>query len=165
MVFATVAHCQFTANFKLISQHRLITVCCPVTTNRFLSNFSKADALYGGCGSIEVLIHKTTGKSDRIKYLGAAIRLVSRNTHFRHYLKQAFIDCLDIAVMRLLDAQVSIQPGQYLRNTIKREVGIDGLRTVSCEQTKVMNLAGFTCLNNNANVRAQTLANQVMMHR
>ena len=165
MIFTTVAISQLTTNIECISQQRFITVCCLVALNGFLGYFIEANPFYRCSGTGEVLFNKCTGKADCIENLCTAIRLIGRNSHFRHHLQYAFIDCFDITVMDFLHTQLAVQLGQHVGDTVECQVGIDCLSTVSGQQAEIMHLASLAGLHDNTDIGTQAVTDKVVMYR
>jgi hypothetical protein len=130
-----------------------------------LRSLGQPDTLDRRRGAGEILGDELAAQSHGIEYLRAAIRLVGGDAHFRHHLQYALVDRLDVAVMCLVDVEFVIDLRQHVGNAVEREIRIDRLGAVTGKQAEIVHAAGLAGLDDDADVGAQPLANQVVVHR
>ncbi len=113
----------------------------------------------------EILVDDLLAQADRLEDLCAAIALRRGNAHLGHDLHDALADRLDV----VLDRLVVIDAGQFaltyhVVERLEGQVRIDGAGAVADEQGEVMHLARLAALEDQADLGARALADQVMMH-
>ena len=102
---------------------------------------------------------------DRVEDLRAAIGLIGRDAHLGHHLEDALVDRLDVALEDLLLVELLREIVLHREQRLEGEIGIDRLGAVAGEAAEVMHLARLAGFDDEADRRAQALADEVMMHR
>ena len=165
MVLAAQPEGIFAADVEVMSQHRVLAERGRVPAHRLLGDLGKADALDRGRRAEEEAVHEVGREADRVEDLRAAIGLVGRDAHLGHDLQHAFADRLDVAVDDLagVDDLGELALGMHGEQRLEGEIGVDRLRAVAGEHAELVHLARLAGLDDQADRRAQSLADQVVV--
>ena len=112
----------------------------------------------------EVAINELLRETHRVKNLRAAVGLIRGDAHLGHHLQQPLVDGLDEALARLVAIDLLGEVLRHRREAVEHQPRVDSLRAIAREAGEVMHLTRLTGLDHETNGRAQTLADQVMMH-
>ena len=153
------------ADLERMAQHRHVAERVAMPPRGFLGDLAEPDALDARGGAEEELADEIALQSDRVEDLRAAIRLIGRDAHLGHHLEDALVDRLDVALDDLLVVELLRHLLLHADQRLEGEIRIDRLRAVAGEAAEVVHLARFAGLDHHADGGAQSLADQVMMHR
>ncbi len=155
----------FAADVERAAQHRRFAERLGVTASGFLGDLGEAGAFDAGRSAEEELVDQGARQADRVEDLRAAIGLIGRDAHLRHDLEQSLVDRLDVALDQLVGAHRLGQVLGHRDQGLEGEIGIDRFRAIAGETGEMVHLAHFASFDDEADRGAQTLADQVMMHR
>jgi len=114
----------------------------------------------------EILVDECSIQADRFEDLRAAVALLRRDAHLRHYLEHPLGHRLEELLLehlgRVIGREVAID--LHLVNCGEGEIRIDRAGAVAGEQGKVLHLAGFARLDHEAAARASFLANEMVVN-
>src|SRR3982074_499269 len=165
MRFATYTEGVIAANVKGMAIERRVAEGFFMAANGFLRDFGEPDAADPRRGSAEIAFNKIVRETDRLENLRAAIGLVGRNAHFRHDLQEALVDRFDVALARLLTIDFIRKLARHRGDRLEGEVGVDRFRSIARQQGEMVALPCVAGFDDEADRGAQTLADQMMMHR
>ncbi|GJD02058.1 hypothetical protein ColKHC_10883 [Colletotrichum higginsianum] len=137
-----------------------------VEAEAVLSNGFEGGALDTRGGTPEATLDDSLIEAESFENLGTLVGSKSRDTHLAHDLEDATVARVLVVVNQsivrklLLDELLAVQ----LQNALHGEVGVDGIGTVTEEDTHVVNLAGLGSLDNNGGQRTPLVADQVVMN-
>ena len=136
-----------------------------MTQQSFASDIFNTHALNLSRGPGEIPIDHFLIETHRLEYLGAAIALDRRDTHFGHHLDRSLDRRINIALFGFLVA-ITLEHilADHIVEPFKSHIGIDRLSTVTQQQTEVVHLARFTGFKRQANLGASLQPHQVVMH-
>ena len=102
---------------------------------------------------------------DRFEHLRAGVGGDGGDAHLRHHLEDALARRLDVVLHGLVGVDAGEAPlGDHVFDRFEREVGVDRSRAVAHEQRHVMHLAGISGLDDESDLGAGLLADQVVVH-
>ena len=133
--------------------------------HRLLGDLGQADPLDHGEGAEEEALDEGRRQANRVENLRPAIGLVGRDAHLGHHLEQPLVDRLDEAFDDLVFVDLLGQPLLHRRQRLEGEIRVDGLGAIAGEAAEMMDLAWLAGLDHQADRSAQSLADEVMMHR
>ena len=136
-----------------------------VAPRRFTGHLGEADAADRRLGLGEVLVDERRAEADGVEDLRAAIGLEGGNAHLRHHLEDALVHRLDVVGVGGGLVQGVRQAGQQGRDGLEGQVRVDRLGAVAGEQAEIVDLARLAGLHHQADLGAQPLADQMMVHR
>ena len=117
----------------------------------------------GGAG--EELVDKALVEADRVENLRAAIGLIGRDAHLRHHLEDALVDGLDVALHRVVGADLLRQVLSHRLQSLEGEVRVDRFGAIARQTAEMVDFARVAGLDHEADGGAQALADEVVMHR
>ena len=163
MVLAAQPESVVAADFQRRVEDRRIAEGVAVTAHRLLGDLSEADALDGRRRSGEIAVDELARQADGIEDLGAAIGLVGRDPHLGDDLEEALVDRLDVALDDFLVGKLLVELVLHGEQRLEGEIRVDRLGAVAGEQAEMMHLAGVAGLDDQADGRAETDADQMMV--
>ena len=163
MRLATDALGIFAAHVEGSTEYRVLAKGVLMPAEGFLGDFEQAHALDLRRGAGEIFLHEIGGEANRIEDLCAAIGLVGRDAHLGHDLEDALVDGLDVALHRFVSRDLFLERGEHVLQRLEGEIGVDGFRAIARERAELVHLARFARLDHEANLRAQALADQMVM--
>ena len=164
MLLAAVAPGVFAAHVQSVAIDRRVGIGQLVAAHRLLGHFLQADAFDTALSAVEVLVQERRRQADGVKDLGAAIGLIGGDAHLGHHLEDGLVHALDEALLNLMGRQLLGQGRAHGFQRFEGEVGIDRLGAVAGQAAHVMDLAGLAGLDDQADLGAQSLADQVVVH-
>ena len=165
MVLAARAHGIVAADVEHRGVDRCIAEGVAVAAHRLFGDFGKTDALDAGVRAGEIFVDEVLAQADGVENLRAAIRLIGRDAHLGHHLEQALVDRLDVALDDLLLVELLRQLVLHADQRLEGEIGIDRFRAVAGEAREMMHLARLAGFHHHADRGAQSVADQVVVHR
>ncbi len=118
-------------------------------------------------GTGEVLVDELLVETDRLEHLRAAVRRDRGDAHLRHHLQHALAGGLDVLLHRFVRISAT-ETVETLRDQVldrlEREVRVDRAGTVTSEERHVVDLARVAGLDDEPDLRARLLANEVVVH-
>ena len=118
--------------------------------------------LGGGAG--EVALDQLLVESDGLEDLGTVVGRDRRDAHLRHHLEHPLAQRLDEVLDRLLRLHLHQAAGRQVLDRLHREVGVDRRGAVADEQRDVVHLADVAGLDDQADLGAGLLPDQVVVH-
>ncbi len=134
-----------------------------VQARGFAGDLEEPDALDDAGGAGEVLVDERLAQADRLEDLRAAIALVGRDAHLGHHLVEPLADRLHVLLLRVLRLDVADRRAGC-GERLEREVRVDRLGAVACEQREVVHLARRPGLDDEPGGRAHPQLDQVLVH-
>src|SRR5665648_1672 len=122
----------------------------PVALDGLARDLVETNALDLGVRAGEILGDEAGPQSHGIEDLRAAIRLVGGDAHLGHDLEDALVGRLHVALDGFLGRQLLVEIRHHGFDALEREIGVDGLRTVTRERAELIDLASFTGLDHEA---------------
>ena len=165
MRFAAQPHRIFAADLERVAQHRRGSEGVGVATRGLLGDLVEAGAFDRRRSAEEEAVDERARQADGVENLRAAVRLVGRDAHLRHDLQQALVDRLDEALDDLVGADLLGKTRRHRRQGLEGQIGVDRLGAVAGQAGEMMDFTRFAGLDDEADRRAQPLADEVMMHR
>ena len=148
------------AHASVVGKHPLgavVAVRGELAGEDVLRDLGESDPADGGDRARKAAIDHLRAKPQRFEDLGAAVRGQRRDPHFREDLEEALLgggaEC---------GWGLRCEPGLERR---KREPGVHRFRAVADQRREVMHVPRVSGLRGEAEPRAQTLAEQVLVHR
>ncbi|CAB4891171.1 unannotated protein [freshwater metagenome] len=113
----------------------------------------------------EVLVDQFLRQADDLEQLGSGVRRESRDAHLGHHLQHALACGLDVVA----DGLVEVDAGEgtaldHVLDRLEGHVRIDRCRTESDEQSHVVDLAGVTGFDDQTDLGAGLLTNEMVVH-
>ena len=140
-----------------------------MAAQHLLSQFIEIHPLHTAGRADEAEVNHLILQADRLKDLRALVRVQRGDAHLGHHLEHALGHALAIGghERSVIGKLVGIaQPfAARLPQRLERHVRIDRIRAVTDEQTVMMHFAGFAGFEHEADLRAQGVFHQIMMHR
>ena len=135
-----------------------------VPAGDLLGDDVELDAAELGGRAGEVLVDDSLREADRLEDLGARVGRDRRDAHLGHHLQDALAERLDQVLDRLLavGGDVVALAGEVL-DGLHGEVGVDRGRAVADQQGHVVDLADVAGLDQQADLGAGLLADQVVV--
>ena len=127
-----------------------------------------ADAAEAADCAGEVLLNEVVAQANGLKDLRAGVRRHGADAHLRHHLQHALTAGLDEVLqglVRIHAAQAIEVFANHVFDGFEREVWVDCAGAVAHEQRHVVHFARIAALNNEADLGALLLANEVVMNR
>ena len=165
MVLAAYAKLVFAADVEGVAIDQSIAEGVAVPPYGLLGDLGERHAFDAGRGAGEILGDEIRLEADGVENLGAAIGLVSGDAHLGHHLEDAFVDRLDVALDDLVFVELAREIILHRLQRLEGEIGVDRLRAVAGQAAEVMDFAGFAGFDDEPDRGAQTLADEVVMHR
>ena len=116
-------------------------------------------------GAGEIPIDELGLQPNGVEYLRTAVGLKGRNPHLRHDLQHSLGDGPDIALVCLSNCESVRQLVDQGCDAVKCQVGVDGFCSVAAQQAEVVDLASLGCFDHEANFRAKSLSNEMVVDR
>ena len=115
----------------------------------------------------EILVDDRAADADRFEDLCAAIALHRRDSHLRGDLDDPLVGRLDVILLRLIERDVlGKHPfARHVRKRLESEIGIDRAGAIADQQAEMMHFARLAGLDDQAALRARSLADEMVMHR
>ena len=114
----------------------------------------------------EELVDEVLGQADRLEDLGAAVGGDGRDAHLGHHLEHALAERLDqVGDGLLLGDRGDGAVPHHVLDGLHGQVRVDRRRAVADEQGHVVHLAHVAGLDDEADLGAGLLADQVVVHR
>src|ERR1035437_1108361 len=117
----------------------------------------------GNCSG-KILVYNVRVNTDCFKYLGRPVTSESTYSHFRHYLQDSFVDCIDIILLCLLIIELYSFVFNEFVNHGKAHIWIDNTCPVTKKQSEMHHFAWFRRFHNNVNLHPLAGFNKVVMH-
>jgi hypothetical protein len=136
-----------------------------VESESFLGDELEGHTLNTRSSTPETSLDDSLIKTKNLKDLGTLVRGKSGDTHLTHDLENTTIARVLVVTDQslvsglLLDKTLAVQ----LENALHGKVGVDGISTVSEENTHVVDLTSFGSLNNESSHRSPLVADKVMV--
>ena len=144
---------------------RVLAMGGAMAGHRLLGDLGEADALDRRRGAGEAGLDERAGQADRVEDLRAAIGLVGGDAHLGHHLQYPLADRLVVVLLHLggLQRQAVLHADLFQR--FEGDIGIDRLGAVAGQGAEMMHLAWLAAFHHQADLVAQALADQVVVHR
>ena len=165
MVLAAQSKGVIAAEIEHVLVERVVAISVLVPRDRLLRDLAQPHAFDRRRRAGEVFLDKIAGETDGVEDLRPAIGLVGRDPHLGDDFEDPLADRLDVVLLHLFGAERQIVLDAHLLERGKGEIGVDRLRAVAGQRTEMMHLARLAGLDDDAGQGAQTLADQVMVHR
>ena len=162
--FAADAVGVLAAHIERVLQDRHVAEGLAMALGRLARDLAQADAFHLRVRAGEVLLHERRAQADGVEDLRAAVGLIGGDAHLGHHLQQALVDGLDVALLRFLEGQLLVELGEDLLQRLEGEIGVDRLRAIAGQHRELMHLVRLAGLHDQADLGAQALPDQVMMH-
>ncbi len=143
--------------------HRVAEV---VTRLDVAGDLGQADPLDPGGRAGEVALHERARQAEGLEDLRAGVRRDRRDAHLAHHLEHALAERLAHVAHRLLRLDghaVDLAAGEVL-GRLERQVGVDRRGAVADEQRHVVDLPDVAGLDDQPDLRAGLLADEVLVH-
>jgi hypothetical protein len=137
-----------------------------VESECLLSNELESHTLDTRSSTPETSLNNCLIKTQDFENLGTLVRGESRDTHLTHNLENTTITGVLVVTDKsligslLLDQTLTVQ----LENALHSKVGVDGISTVTEEDTHVVNLTSLSGLDNESNHGSPLVADKVMVN-
>ena len=126
----------------------------------------EADAAELAHGAGEVAVDELLGEADGLEDLGAGVGRHRRDAHLAHDLEDALAERLDQVLDRELRVDVDeVAVAGEVLDGLHGEVGVDRGGAVPDQQRDVVDLAHVAGLDDQPDLGAGLLADQVVVHR
>ena len=137
-----------------------------VSPQRLGSQDVEANTLDPARGAVEAALDDLVPNPDRLENLGSFIALECGDSHLRHDLEHSLGDAFSIPLNNLA---VGVAVGKEsvvaaFAESLKGEVGIDRIRSVSNLQAMVVNLSSLSCFNYDPDPGTKVRSDQMMVH-
>ena len=126
-------------------ERRHVAERLPVPLRRLARDLAQADAFDLRVRAGEIAAHERRLQADGVENLRAAVALVGRDAHLGHHLKQALVDRLDVALLRLLELDLLVDLRQQLLDGLEGQIGIDRFRAIAGQRSELVALVRLTC--------------------
>ncbi len=144
---------------------RVVRVGRLVARGVLVGDHVDADAAEQRGGAGEVLVDELLAESDRLEGLGAGVGADDGDAHLRHDLQHTLAERLDQVLLGLLGRQALDHAAEHeTLGGLHREIRVDRARAVADEEGDVVHLAHVTGLDDDADLHARLLTNQVVVH-
>ncbi len=142
-----------------------IEVCDGVTCLDVDCDLVEADATELRLQTGEVLVRQLLREADDLEQLSTGVRRERRDAHLGHHLQDTLAGCLDVVRDALLEGQtLELAVLQELVDGLESHVRVDRCGTEADEERHVVHLAGVAGLDDEADLGARLLTNQVVVH-
>ena len=112
----------------------------------------------------KILIDHTLGQTKRLEDLRPTIALDRRDAHLGTHFHDAFENRFDVFMNRFFVRQIRDKLLiEYVTNRLEGEVGVNHIRPIANQAGKVVNFTRFARMQNQADLGACLLTNQMMM--
>ena len=115
----------------------------------------------------EVLVDQLVAEPDRLEDLRAGVAGDGAHAHLAHHLEHALAGGLDVVLHRLVrihPAEAVQVLGDHVLDRLERQVRVDRAGAVADQQRHVVHLAGVAALDDQADLGALLLADEVVVH-
>jgi len=163
MLFAAHAIRILAAGVETFAEQRVVAERERVQTRGLFRNLEQADAFDRARGAGEILVDERLLQADRLEDLRATIGLIGRDAHLGHHFVEALANRLDVALLGFFRIDLGDDLGE-LGERLEREIRVDRLGAVACEQCELVYFARRARLDDEARRRAQALLHQMLMH-
>ena len=134
-----------------------------VTADRLFGDRCEPNPLDHRRRAGEVVVDEFGVEAHGVEDLRAAVRLECRDTHLRHHLQDAHLDGVDVGGHRVLGCRIARQFVDKRTNAVEGEVRVDGFGPVSTEEAEIVDLAGLTGLDDEADLGAQPFPDEMVV--
>lgn len=142
-----------------------IEVCDGVTCLDVGCDLVEADATELRLQTGEVLVRQLLREADDLEQLSTGVRRERRDAHLGHHLQDTLAGCLDVVRDALLEGQtLELAVLQELVDGLESHVRVDRCGTEADEERHVVHLAGVAGLDDETDLGARLLTNQVVVH-
>ena len=152
------------AHVERVLQNGHVAEGLAMPLRRLARDLAQPDAFHLRMGAGEILLHERRAQAHGVEDLRAAVGLIGGDAHLGHHLQQPLVDGLGVALQRFLERQLLVELGQDLLQRLEGEIGVDRLRAVAGQHRELVHLVRLAGLDDQADLGAQALPDQVMMH-
>ena len=141
----------------------------PVPAKGLFGHEIHADSAHARRCAHEVAIHERGAQSHRLPQLGATVTLQSGDAHLRHDLEKTLAERLYVALLgsgtvRFISGGGGLR-ASHCGDSLESQVRVHRARAVGDEQRQMRDLSRFAGLGDETHAPAQSLANEMMVHR